>query len=597
MSGGDRFVQTLQKLNYPKGAQLDGEDFDWLFEAVDLKPFLDWFCSAASEQNVVPDEKLQAFNTLKESGKPVLDEKALDEVLKTFSISKVPAIEEVAIEKLEEEVKALQKQKNLHIRRRNKLQMVESGNRQMCLKSKDKEEETGRAFQEVLHLLRVTNKKLNHELQSIVNGVQTLMSFFSTPETACELSSQPIFLSQLLRDKYLSLEEQSTAALTSFTKEHFFEGMSKFVEGSDENFQLVQLNVNSFGEDGTTEDKCKEMMRLQLAYICAKHKLIQMKAKSASLKVGLQWAENNASVVQDKASQKEENLKVRITSLKNETLQIENHTNSISNEKLPGLVRDNAQLLNMPIVKGDYDLQMAHQTSCSSRQDLVCDHLMKQKASFELLQLGYELELRKHRDVYRELGSIVQELKESGDKLEERLTMLSDVNLLSASKPRSNIDSKDLTSHRLYQLLDGDNTQKLFRTYDGLESVAQKLSQDIASMRDQLEVSEQEHSLLLSKLDSHLKELRDFMYPEGNTLMLTTPELSGEFHQLGSQLEKLNHITVEILGDLQLKRKMLESNKLQQIEKQLYVYFFQNEEQLKSIVGKLEAQTGGGSSA
>ncbi|KAE8628927.1 hypothetical protein XENTR_v10000290 [Xenopus tropicalis] len=448
MSGGDRFVQTLKKLNYPKAAQLDGEDFDWLFEAADFKPFLDWFCSTTSEQNVMSEEKLQAFNTLKESGKPILDGKALDEVLKTVSRSKAPAIEEVAIEKLEEELQALQNVTSLHLRRRNKLQMVASSNSQTCLKSKDKEEEDGRALHEVLRLLQVTNKKLNHELQSVVDGVQMLMSFFAVPEAVGELSHQPIFLSQVLLDKYLSLEEQSTAALASFTKEHFFEGMSKLVEGSDKDFQLVQLNVNGSGEDDTLEDKCKEMMRLQLTYICAKHKLIEMKAKSGSLKVGLQWAENNACAMQDKSSRKEENLKARITSLKNETLQIEKHMDTITSEKLPGLVRENAQLLNMPVVKGDYDLQMAHQTLCSSRQDLVCDHLMKQKAAFELLQLGYELELQKHRTVYRELGSIIQGLQESSNKLEERLTMISNVDLLSSSKPRSNIDSKDLASHR-----------------------------------------------------------------------------------------------------------------------------------------------------
>ncbi|KAG8453406.1 hypothetical protein GDO86_000147 [Hymenochirus boettgeri] len=593
MSCGDRFVQTLRKLNYPKVFQLDGEDFDWLFEATDFRPFLDWFCSTVNEKNVVSDEKLQQFNSLKDSGKPILAEKALDEVLKTCKVSKskTSAMEEVAMEKLEEDREALQKYKNLLIKRHNKLQMMATGNSQVCLKLKDKEEEDAKALQELHSLLQATNKMLNHELRGVIDGVQMLMSFYAIPKAGCELSFQPVFLSQVPLDNYLSREKQRTTALSLFTKEHFFEGMSKFIEGSEGNFELIQLNASDPSNSTALEDKCKEMMRLQLAYISTKHKLIQMKAKSVSLKVGLQWVEDNVLDQQNKVSQNEENLRSRTASLKTESSKIQHHINAIINEKLPCFVRDNAQLLNMPVVKGDYDLQIAQQNLYSSRQDLVCDYLMKQKSSFELLHLGYELELRRHRDVYRQLATLIQDLKQSNEKLEERLMKFSDEHLSFCSQPRTNIDSKDSASHSLYQLLDGDNTQKLFRTYDALESVTVKLTQDVASLKNQLAVSKQEQSLLLSKLDSGVTSLHGLMYPEGNVLVLTSPELSGQFYQLDSQLEKLNHVTVEILGDLQAKRQILGSNKLQQIEKQLYVYFFQNQDQLKSIVDKLESQT------
>ncbi|KAM4809903.1 HAUS augmin-like complex subunit 3 [Rhinophrynus dorsalis] len=592
MSSGDRFVQTLRKLSYPKAGKLDGDDFDWLFDTTDIKSFLDWFCTSATEQNVVSGEKLQAFNNLKESGKAVLDEKALEEVLKTCKVSnsKTSTMEEVAIGKLEEDLQSLQKLKNLYIGRRNKLQMIASSNSQLCLKFKDKEEEDAKALQESLRVLQLTNKKLNHELQRVVDGVQQLMAFFTIPEGGHEFSSHPIFLSQIILDKYLSCEEQSTSALTSFTKEHFSEGLFKFMEDCDEDFQLVQLSANKpLSDDDDLEDKSKEMMKLQLAYICAKHKLIQVKTKNASLKAGLQWAEEN--VMQGRISHNEENLKARISSLKNETSQIQNHIDVINRETLPDLVRESAQLLNMPVVKGDYDLQMARQNLYSSRQDQVCNHLLKQKASFELLHLGYELELRKHRDIYRQLESIIQDLKESSDKLEERLTMLSDPNLVSSSIPRSNIESKDSATHRLYELLDGDKMQKLFRTYDDLALVAQKLSQDITTLKNQLAVSEQEQALFMSKLDADMKSLHEYMYSDGSALLLNTRELSGQFHQLDSQLEKLNRIILEVLGDMQSKRKILESNKLQKMDKELYAYFFRNEDRLKKIVEDLEFQT------
>ncbi|XP_053314170.1 HAUS augmin-like complex subunit 3 [Spea bombifrons] len=591
MNGGERFVQTLRKAGYPKAPKLDGEDFDWLFETTDAKTFLDWFCVNVTEQNVLSEEKLQAFNDLKESGKAILDDKALNEVLKTCktSHSAVTAMEHVPMEKLEQDIEALKKLRNLHIHRRNKLQMMASTNSHTMLKFKSLEEADAKKLKETLADLKIANNKLNHALDNIVEGVQKLMSFFTVSEAGCELPS-PVFVSQVLLEKYLSSEAQSTAALTSFTKEHFFEGLSKLIEGSGENFMLLQLDSKTDCNEEELDNKCKEMMKLQLAYISAKHKLIQARAKRASLKAGLQWAEDHAPAAQSKVS-RADILKTRISSLNDEAAQIQTNIDVLKRESLPALVRENAQLLNMPIVKGDYDLQIARQNHYTNKQDLVCSHLMKQKASFELLQLGYELELRKHRDVYRQLKSIIEELRQDSNKLEERvMMMMADACLLPSDKPKNNIDSRDSATHRLYELVDGDQTQKLFRHFSGLESVARKLTQDIVTLKDQLAVSEQEQALLQSNLEADLKSFRDIMYPEGQDLQLNTPEVANHFHKLDTQLEKLNHILLEVLDDLRAKRKILDCDKLHQIEKQLYVYFFQNEGHLRQIVENLESR-------
>ncbi|XP_056410931.1 HAUS augmin-like complex subunit 3 isoform X2 [Hyla sarda] len=589
MNCGDRLVQTLRKLSYPKASKLDGEDFDWLFETTDARSFLDWFCANITEQNVVSEEKQQAFNELKESGK-VLDEKALEEVMKMVkpSSSKGSALEELAVEKLEEELHTLQKLRALRLQRRNKLQMLASANAHSCLKLQYKEDKDSKALSETLSRLQVTGTKLNHELQTVVEGIQKLVSFYRPQEKGQTSSSPPIFLFQVLLDKYLSCEEQSTVTLTQFTKEHFFEGLSRCIEGTDEDFELIQLD-GDVRNDPALEEKCKEMMRLQLAYISAKHKLIETKAKNSSIKAGLQWVEANSSAVQSKAAQKDK-LMVRLSSLKNETLQIEDQIESIKRETLPALVRESAQLLNMPIVKGDYDMQIAQHNVYKARQDLVCDHLMKQRTSFELLQLGFELELRKQRNVNRQLEALIQELRKSAETLEARLLMMSDASLLASNKPRINIDSRDLATHGLYQLLDGDNSQKLFRTYSTLESVAQKLSLDIQSVQDQLAVSQQEQSIFMSKLESDLKTLQDNMYEDGHQLMLTIPELSSSFQQLTSHLDQLNQILLEVLEDVRVKQKILQSSKFEKLEKELYVYFFQNEELLRRIVQNLESR-------
>lgn len=75
---------------------------------------------------------------------------------------------------------------------------------------------------------------------------------------------------------------------------------------------------------------------------------------------------------------------------------------------------------------------------------------------------------------------------------------------------------------RLYQLLEGENKKQVFKTYKNLEQMAQKLHQDCVTAQDQLAVSSQEQSLLLSKLDSDVNALHDALYCGGNQILLTS---------------------------------------------------------------------------
>lgn len=67
MSCGKEFVETLKKIGYPKADILNGEDFDWLFEAIEDESFLKWFCGNVSEQNVLSEKELEAFRDLQRS--------------------------------------------------------------------------------------------------------------------------------------------------------------------------------------------------------------------------------------------------------------------------------------------------------------------------------------------------------------------------------------------------------------------------------------------------------------------------------------------------------------------------------------------------
>uniref|UniRef100_A0A8C6DL00 HAUS augmin like complex subunit 3 n=1 Tax=Moschus moschiferus TaxID=68415 RepID=A0A8C6DL00_MOSMO len=594
MSCGKEFVETLKKIDYPKADVLNGEDFDWLF--VENEPFLKWFCGNVNEQNILSEEELEAFSVLQKSRKPILEGAALDEVLKTCKTSdlKTPTLNDKELEKLEDEVQTLQKLKNLKIHRRNKCQLMASLTSHKSLRLNAKEEEINKKLKQSQGILNTTNTKISNELHTLNDGVAKLMMFFRQSNLG-QGTNPLVFLSQFSLQNYLSQEEQSTAALTLYTKKQFFQGIHEVVESSnEENFQLLDMQAPSICDNQEVlEERRLEMARLQLAYICAQHQLIHLKANNLSLKSSIKWAEENLHSLTNKALGKD-NLDAKISSLNSEILKLEEQITHIKDKILPAVVKENAQLLNMPVVKGDFDRQIAKQDYYTARQELVLNQLIKQKASFELLHLSYEIELRKHWDIYRQLENLVHLLNQSNLMFHQRLEMLTDPSVSQQINPRNTIDTKDYSTHRLYQLLEGENKNKkkeLFITHGNLEEVAEKLKQDVSLVQEQLAVSAQEHSFFLSKLNNDVNMLCEALYQGGNQLLLSDQELTEQFHQVESQLNKLNHLLTDIFADVKTKRKLLASNKLHQVERELYVYFLKDEDYLKNIVENLEKQS------
>lgn len=593
MSRGNEFVETLKKIGYPKADILNGEDFDWLFDAVEDESFLKWFCGNVNEQNVLSEKELEAFSDLQRSGKPILEGTALDEVLrtcKTFDL-KTCKLDDKEIQNLEDEVQTLHKLSNLKIQRRNKYQLMTSETSYKSLALNAKQEEATKKLKQKQRFLDSLNTKLSNELQGLTEGINNLMMFFRNSNLS-ERTNPKVFLSQFSLGKYISQEEQSTAALTLYTKKQFFQGMHEVVESSnEENFQLLDIQTPSICDnEEILGERRLEMARLQMACICAQRQIIYLKTSNLSMKSSIKWAEENLHRLTNEVIGKE-NLDVEISSLNSEILKLEEQITHIKDKILPPLVKENAQLLNMPVVKGDFDLQIAKQDYYTARQELVLNELIKQKASFELVQLSYEIELRKHWDTYRQLESLVQQLSQQNTVLCQHLALLTDLSVSEQLTSRTPISTKDHSTHRLYQLLEGDNKKKdLLITHEHLEEVAEKLKQDVSLIQDQLTVSTQEHFVFLSKLNNDVDMFCDALYHGGNQLLLCDQELMEHFHQVESQLNKLNHLLTEILADVKTKRRILATNKLHQVERELYVYFFKDEDYLKDVVENLENQ-------
>lgn len=574
MSCGNEFVETLKKIGYPKADILNGEDFDWLFEDVEDESFLKWFCGNVNEQNVLSEKELEAFSDLQRSGKPILEGTALDEVLrtcKTFDL-KTCKLDDKEIQILEDEVQTLQKLNNSKIQRRNKYQLMVSETSYRFLALNAKQEEATKKLKQKQGFLNSVNTKLSNELQGLTEEVNNLMIFFRNSNLS-ERTNPMVFLSQFPLGKYISQEEQSTAALTLYTKKQFFQGMHEVVESSNEdNFQLLDIQTPSICDnEEILRERRLEMARLQMACICVQKQIIYLKTSNLSMKSSIKWAEENLNRLTNEVIDKE-NLDAEISSLNSEILKLEEQITHIKDKVLPAVVKEYAQLLNMPVVKGDFELQIAKQDYYTARQELVLNELIKQKASFELVQLSYEIELRKHWDTYRQLESLVQQLSQRNTVLCQHLAVLSDIPASEQLTSRTPIDTKDHSTHRLYELLEGDNKKKeLFITHEHLEEVAEKLKQDVSVIQDQLAVSTQEHFFFLSKLNNDVDMLCDALYRGGNQLLLCDQELKEHFHQVESQLNELHHLLTDILADVKTKRRILATNKLHQVDRKSVV--------------------------
>ncbi|NXE33276.1 HAUS3 protein, partial [Ptilorrhoa leucosticta] len=594
MSCGKDFVETLKKIEYPKADELNGEDFDWMFESSEDKSFLEWFYGNINEQHVVSEEDLQDFDSLLERGKPVLEGNALDEALKTLEPtgSKISRQEEDREEvKLEDELQTLQKLKSLQIHRHNKLQLMIATNSHVLQTFQSREEEARKNWKEGLEVFTAANNKLDNELQSLIAAVKKFASFFTASDSEQGSDAHPVFFSQLSLDKYLSLEEQSTAALTSHLKKCFYKGMSECAENSHEgSFELEDLIKEvSFDEANEVCEERQEIARLQAAYICGQNQLIQLQAEEEGMNSAIKCAE---SLLQswDKDIGQQENIDAKISSLNAEISAIKQDIAQINNEELLPLLKKNAQLLTAPVVKEYLDHQIARQDCYAAIQDKIGRHLIRQKTSFELIQLACEMEMKKHQEISCQLENLVESLKQSTDELQQRLQVIAE--RTQQAKPRNTISSEDGFSCRLYQLLDGGNKkQQLFKTYKSLEKMAQKLTQDCATVQDQLAASAQEQSLLLSNLERDVDALHGALYCGANQIQLRSPELTEQFHQLEVDLDKLNHLLMDLVADLKSKRSFLESNRLHQMERDLYVYFFKDEDHLKEMVENLEQQS------
>lgn len=315
MLDGAQFVEVLSRLGYPQAATLKGSEFDWLFDtAPDNLHLLRVVCNRLNRSNVLTPEELQAYKALQKSGKPILDEATLADLLKTCSslvgavgsqgCSALGGAEDVSVEDLEIELQALYKEKQLKQRRLNKLQMLATSWGANSSASQALLQEGVSMIKDANSALAAENACTNSAIESLSKEATKLAGFFhtdirsSSKDIAAPLSvpqsGHPVLLFLLSLEPFLHQQEQFTKVLAAYTQQQFFQGISDIMETStSKHCQLTNLSCCSEneGEENAVqvELRKKEMAQLQWAYIVAQYQLVKERAEEYGDKAAKEW--------------------------------------------------------------------------------------------------------------------------------------------------------------------------------------------------------------------------------------------------------------------------------------------------------------------
>ncbi|CAG5959805.1 unnamed protein product [Menidia menidia] len=636
MLDGVQFVEALGRLGYPGVSSLKASEFDWLCEcAPENLHFLRFVCRTLTRSNVLAPKEALAFQELQKSGKPILDEAALSELLKTLgpsdgtgtnifgsnsssssSSTLFPEEEGLDVEDLEAELRELCKEKELKQRRYNKLQVLATSRADVELKLAAELDGSKRKLKEAGSSVGAENADTNSLLQKLTDEASRLGSYLPQPETghkgdpvnASVSKMSTSLLSQLPLSSYLHQEELNTKALAALTQKHFFQGLSDFVETSfSERFQVLDLSSRDDKEDEehgggeradrTVERRRTEMARLQRSHMVAQHQLILALAEERSLRAGLDWLSEKARHA--KSLSTSTSLHVREVASRNELQAVEAELEALLNGPLPAALKEWARLLIVPVVRGDLALQLARQGYYTSRQDQVRDYLLRQKASFELVHLAQEMEMRRWRTCRGQLSELEGRLRAESESVSERMESLAHPDLALNPRPNPIISTKDIAFSRLLQILDHNpdpGRSEPFRTFAELEKAALDLSGGLRFARDSLAGARRDRRRAVSRLHGDCSALHGASYSELQQLALgpqVRPAAIADLELLcpNAQLQNLQQMMHEILGELKSKRFQLERNALLRRERELYVYFHLDARLLQKVVEDLEGKT------
>ncbi|NXB79314.1 HAUS3 protein, partial [Donacobius atricapilla] len=583
------FMATL-RLIYPHADTFCEKDFERLFDCPETKQFLEWFCSMVGEENVLSPAEVEAYEALLAAGKPILEGDALEEAL--WMCCQVPQLPSSIVdegpsqEALQQELQELKHYRDCQLWRYRKLL---AWTNKLQQEQKYLEEEEKVAKQE-LRMAHMDLKAKIFKTKAVLSQVSKAGKQVSECHGNMGRGQLPTLLCQIDLAPYLEQEQQATDTFESFIQQVLPESVQAPDErhGSQEVTERRDTKKTSTPKNlGTDEDELledqdsfwKELGRIETAYICARREVIITAAKVEGTRAVLEALEDNQQAVEAELQSQAAMLQRQIHVLRFDIMQ------TLTHQLLP-LLKAEARHFCLPILHKHLSLEVARLQSTDRRQEEVAACLLSQHSRLDLLELQLKRERKELEQKAAWLEKIETITRESQTRLQEQQKYFKDARPSQKGHPHKWIDPKDLTAIRLWDMLMGKDQEKQpFRGYEAMAAKCSQLVQDKRALEAQLEAP----VLQVSALESSIKVFYHQLYNSSNQLQLSSPEISELMQQLIIMQDDLYQKLTDLLSDLEIKRRSLE-NPILQAERNLYVYFYCNEDRLREVVEELEKQ-------
>ncbi|NXY55610.1 HAUS3 protein, partial [Callaeas wilsoni] len=593
------FMATL-RLIYPHADTLCEKDFEWLFDCPETKQFLEWFCSTVGEENVLSPAEVEAYEALLAAGKPILEGDALEEALRMCcQVPQLPSMivddEGPSQEALQQELQELKDCRDRQLWRYRKL-LAWTNKLQQDQKYLEEEE---KVVKQELRMAHMDLKAKIFKTRTVLSQVSKAAKQVSECHGSMGMGQLPTLLCQIDLAPYLQQEQQATDVFERFIQQVLPESVQApdawEANGSQEVTERMDTKKTSMPKSlGTDEDELlqdqdrfwKELGQIETAYICARREVIVTAAKVEGTCAALEWAKRTLEALENNQQAVEAELRSQAATLQRQLHALRFDIAQTLTHQLPPLLKAEARRFCLPILHRHFSLEAARLQKTARRQEQAAAWLLSQHSRLDLLELQLKRERKELEQKAAWLETIETITRESTTRLQEQQNYFRDARPSQKGHPCKWIDPKDLTAIRLWDMLMGKDQEKQpLRSYEVMAAKCSQLVQDKRALEAQLEAPMPQ----VSALESSIEVLYHQLYNSSNQLQLSSPEISELMQQLIIMQDDLYQKLTDLLSDLEIKRRALQ-NPILQAERNLYVYFYCNEDRLREVVEELEKQ-------
>ncbi|NXS97603.1 HAUS3 protein, partial [Jacana jacana] len=583
---GAEFVAKL-RLVYPYADTLCARDFDWLFDCPQTKPFLEWFCSTVSEENVLTPAEVEAYDALLAAGKPILEGDALEQALQMCCQDPLlPGLtrddQGPSLGTLQQE---LQDYHDLQLWRYRKLQILTANLQQQLKYLLEEEKVAKRDLRKAEMDLEVNIFQTSAVLSQISEAAKQLAEWYGDvgkgrlPALLCEMDLGP----------YMQLEQQVTDAFERFIQQALPGSVQASDAQRDATKRMRTTMLESLGPDGDEllgDQDWKEVCQMQKARICAQREVILMTAKVEGNRAALEWVQRTQEALTENQHGVEAELRGQAARLQEKLHALHCGIRYTLTHQLPPLLKADASLSCRPILQRQFSLEAAHLQYVAGRQREAAAWLANQHSRLDLLEFHLEWERKELDQKAAWMREMETAMREAQTRLKEQQDYLKHISSSQKNCPGTWIDPQDLCALRLWDMVVGqDKKEQLFHSYEVLAAQCSQLVQDQKVLEAQLAAPVSQ----LPALKPSTEELYQMLYNSSKQLQLSSQETIELMQQVDTMQDNFLQMLTDLLSDLKIKRRSLESPILQ-TERNLYVYFYCNEDQLREVVEELEKQ-------